>query len=237
MLIIIFVRPEKNGKDIAPRPAELNLTIIDDESAGIEIYAGDLVVYEAGGEAAYAVKLSSQPLEHVTVHVHAELGHGGHQQLIYSPENLTFTNETWNDTQTVRLSAVDDDVDEGNNHSVRVWHTTQSADPMYAGDSASGVLNVSIADDDTAMVAVSPLHLIVHEGEADMFAAAAVSAACGSIFDDDGIPYAFCGGRCAPASLCTDAATALSTSLSLLPLGRTWSLASSSSCTRSLFAN
>ena len=40
-----------------------------------------------------------------------------------------------------------------------------------------------------------------------MFAAAAASAACGSIFDDDGIPYAFCGGRCAPASLCTDAAT------------------------------
>ena len=130
------------------------LALYDNDDAGIALVDEiDLVVSEAGLEATYEIRLTSQPLEDVTIYMH----HTGHQ-LIFSPPNLTFSHEAWNATQMVRLSAVDDQIDEGENSTIHVWHTTASADPMYA-DSVLGRLGnvtVTVEDDDEAGVTIFP---------------------------------------------------------------------------------
>ena len=118
---------------------------------------------ESGVQASYTVSLSSQPLEDVVVSMQQELWHG-HEQLRFVPANLTFTSATWNESQTVRLSAIDDVIDEGMNSSVHIWHTTSSDDPKYPAVLGQlQEMNVSVADDDTAGVSVSPRSVVIGE--------------------------------------------------------------------------
>ena len=184
-----------------------SVSVAEDDVAGMRLderennqaRGSDLVVSEAGLEATYEIRLTSQPLEDVTIYMH----HTGHQ-LIFSPPNLTFSHEAWNATQMVRLSAVDDQIDEGENSTIHVWHTTASADPMYA-DSVLGRLGnvtVTVEDDDESVILASQQQLIVREGERGGHSNPGVAAACNLLLDDDDTPYVLCNDRCALESQC-----------------------------------
>ena len=109
--------------------------------------------------ASYAVKLSTEPSEEVTVTVS---GHSGTDLTLsgLSPTStLTFTAANWNTAQTVTVKAADDA--DGTDDAVTLTHTASGGD--YAGVSAE--LKVTVSDDDRGIV-FTPTSLTVEEGDA-----------------------------------------------------------------------
>jgi len=66
---------------------------------------------------------------------------------------LTFTDSNWDETQTVTVTAVDDDVAEGS-HSSTITHSATSSDSNYNGISIGNV-TAAITDNDTAGVDIT----------------------------------------------------------------------------------
>ena len=85
------------------------LTITDDDTRGVTVSTTELTVIEGSSETySYTVVLDSEPTVPVTVAV--EKTPGSDADVRVSPASLTFRANTWDDEQTVRVSA-DDDVD------------------------------------------------------------------------------------------------------------------------------
>ena len=100
---------------------------------------------EAGGQATFTVKLATEPTGDVTVAVTSQDASEG----TVSPSSLTFTTTTWNTTQTVTVTGVDDAIDEG----TVTWEVR--LDPSSSDDtnynSLSNVdVSVTTTDDDAA---------------------------------------------------------------------------------------
>ena len=91
-------------------PSHVTLTIIDDDTRGVEITPTELTVPEADpGGGLYTVVLTSQPFEEVKVLVSGYTGN----ILDVSPVTLTFTVSNWRTAQKVRVTAaLDDDTDD-----------------------------------------------------------------------------------------------------------------------------
>ena len=91
-------------------PSDVRLTIIDDDTRGVEITPTELTVPEADpGGGLYTVVLTSQPFEEVKVLVSGYTGN----ILDVSPVTLTFTVSNWRTAQKVRVTAaLDDDTDD-----------------------------------------------------------------------------------------------------------------------------
>jgi Ca2+-binding RTX toxin-like protein len=85
------------------------------------------------------VRLNAQPTANVTVTITPE------SQVTVSLRALTFTPANWNVPQTVRVTAVDDAVVEGN-HLGLISHATTSTDTLY--NNLVAPLTVSISDND-----------------------------------------------------------------------------------------
>ncbi len=66
---------------------------------------------------------------------------------------MTFTPRNWNSTQTVTVSAVDDNVDQDGNRREVIIHSASSADPNYHPIVVSHV-TVTVLDDDIAGVSI-----------------------------------------------------------------------------------
>ena len=100
---------------------------------------------EAGGQATFTVKLATEPTGDVTVAVTSRDASEG----TVSPSSLTFTTTTWNTTQTVTVTGVDDAIDEG----TVTWEVrldpSSSDDTNYNGLSNVDV-SVTTTDDDAA---------------------------------------------------------------------------------------
>ncbi|MCB0159666.1 MAG: hypothetical protein KDD83_16145, partial [Caldilineaceae bacterium] len=124
----------------------------------------------SGGVAGYWVWLASQPTADVTVTVAPDA------QVRTDRTQLRFTPSTWKTRQLVRISAVDDDIAEGE-HQAQVTHTVASADGQYndpgvafVGNGADPrVVHVTVSDNDTAGLAVAPTELAVVEGEIALY--------------------------------------------------------------------
>ena len=100
---------------------------------------------EAGGQATFTVKLATEPAGDVTVAVTSRDASEG----TVSPSSLTFTTTTWNTTQTVTVTGVDDAIDEGEvTWEVRL-DPSSSDDTNYNGLSNVDV-SVTTTDDDAA---------------------------------------------------------------------------------------
>ena len=145
-----------SGGGYASETAELSVTVTDDESVGIVLSTSSLGVAE-GEDAAYTVRLATEPTAQVTV---AVTGHSG-TDLTLDTASLTFTTATWNTAQTVTVSAGEDD--DANNDTATLLHTASGGD--YAGETAE--LAVTVTDDETpetAGIVLSPATLTVAEG-------------------------------------------------------------------------
>ena len=106
---------------------------------------------EAGDTTEFSVRLNSQPTADVVIAISSSDTTEG----TVSTDSLTFTPSNWSTPQTVTVTGVDDDVDDGNVNYTIVTAPAVSADPLYNGRNSAdiGLANV---DDDTAAITVKP---------------------------------------------------------------------------------
>ncbi|MBD6617094.1 type I secretion C-terminal target domain-containing protein [Komarekiella sp. 'clone 1'] len=121
------------------RVVQIELTTL---SAGVTITESDgsTNVTEGGATDTYTIALTSQPTADVAIALNSNA------QITTSVNSLTFTAANWNQAQTITVTAVDDDVVEGN-HTSTLSLTAASADASY-NDIAIASINVSITDND-----------------------------------------------------------------------------------------
>jgi len=141
-------------------PAPVDVVIVDDDSAGVMVSTTQLALSEGGGEATYEVSLTSQPAADLTITLVGD-------QVTTTPAALTFTQANWDQSQTVRVKAVDDDKVEANGHVGSIRHVASSADGTYNDILISNV-DAAIQDNDSAgLTASGASGLQVNEGGAD----------------------------------------------------------------------
>ena len=142
-----------SGGDYAAVTADLAVTVTDDDTAGIVLSPPTLSVAE-GGEATYTVALSTQPSAPVTVSITGQAG----TDLTLDETSLTFTASNWSTAQMVTVTAGEDD--DGATDTATLVHTASGGD--YGSVTAD--LAVTVTDDDTAGIVLSPPTLSVAEG-------------------------------------------------------------------------
>ena len=133
----------------------VEVTIVEDDTAGVTISTDALEVPE-GGSQSYTVVLDTEPAADVTVEIQAPAD----ADMAVDQTALTFTADNWNAPQTVTIAATQDD-DAVADEPVVLTHTVRGGD--YEGISAASV-EVTITEDDTAGVTISTNALEVPEG-------------------------------------------------------------------------
>ena len=136
---------------------ETTVPITDNDEAGVTVSETALEVPE-GQQATYTVVLDTQPIGDVTVTIEGVAG----TDLSLEKTTLTFTAQDWNTTQTVTVTAVQDH-DAVDDTATLTHAVASTADTDYDGLSAD--VNVTVVDDDTAGVTVTPRVHHITEGE------------------------------------------------------------------------
>ena len=95
--------------------------------------------------------LDSEPTANVTI----GLSSSDTTEGTVGPASVTFTTANWNTPQTVTVTGVNDDVDDGNIAYTIVTAAATSTDPAYNGRNAADV-PVTNPDNDTAGITVAP---------------------------------------------------------------------------------
>jgi hypothetical protein len=146
-------------------PQTISLTNNDNDTAGFTVSSISGNTTEAGGTATFTVALNSEPPANVTVGISSS----NTAEATVSPASLTFTPVNWASPQTVTVTGVDDDLDDGNLNVQIVTSTASSTDPIYNGLNPANA-NVTNTDNDTAGFTVSKATLTTAEsGSTDTF--------------------------------------------------------------------
>ena len=134
--------------------ANVSVINVDNDSAGfLVVPTVGLTTTEAGGQATFTIRLTSQPTSSVTVALTSSATDEG----TVSPASLTFTAANWNAPQTVTVTGIDDDIADGNAPYTIVTAAAVSADANYGGLNPSDV-SVSNIDNDSAGFVVTPIN-------------------------------------------------------------------------------
>ena len=129
-------------------PAQIVVTIVDDDTAGITVNPTMLDIQE-GGSATYTVVLDSQPTASVTVTpLNPDTAAAG-----ITPATLTFTTGNWQTPQTFTVTGVQDSDFADETVTIRKQITT--ADAKYTALGTSSV-TVRVSDDDVAPQPTAP---------------------------------------------------------------------------------
>ena len=148
------------GGEYADVAADLPVTVVDNDTASVVLSETTLSVDEGDATgAAYTVELATQPSGEATVTVTGQAGTDLTLTGLSGTNTLTFTTDNWNTAQTVTVTAAEDA--DGADDSVTLTHT--AAGGNYAGETAD--LAVTVVDDDTASVVLTPTTLSVDEGD------------------------------------------------------------------------
>ena len=137
--------------------AEVVVSVTENDTAGVAVTPTVLTVVE-GGSNTYTVRLSTQPTADVTVTVGGASG-----DVSVQPLSLTFTPQNYGTAQTVTVSAAEDP-DATTDANVMLTHRASGGD--YGSVSIANVV-VSVTENDTAGVTVTPVALTVVEGESE----------------------------------------------------------------------
>lgn len=122
---------------------DVSITNLDDDGAGVTIMpSSTLTTTESGGTATFDVVLQSEPAGTVTV----TLTSSDPTEGTVSPATLTFDGANWNVAQTITVTGVDDDVDDGHVPYTIQIHVSSDA-PDYEGIAAPDVQLVNLNDD------------------------------------------------------------------------------------------
>ncbi len=141
--------------------AEVDVTVTDDETAGVSITPTQLTIAEGDGDS-YEVVLTSQPTHEVTV----TITRSGDGDIGIDDQELAFTGSDWATAQTVTVSAGQDD--DAIDDTATFSHSVASNDTDYNGITVSGV-DVTVTDDETAGVSITPTQLTIAEGDGDSY--------------------------------------------------------------------
>ncbi len=137
--------------------AGVTVTVRDDETAGVTLSTGSLSLSE-GGSGTYTVVLATQPLETVTVTPRSDTA-----SVSFMPATLRFGTSTgtggWDTAQTVRVTA-EQDVDAADERA-QLTHAVEG----YGAVTSAGRVTVTVTDDETAGVTVTPRSVTVLEGD------------------------------------------------------------------------
>ena len=136
--------------------AEVEVTIIEDDTTGVTISITELEVAE-GDTGRYTIVLDTEPTADVTVEIQVPED----AEIAVSPLTLTFTADNWNTPQTVTVTAAQDD-DAVADDPLTLTHAVSGGD--YEGVTTAGV-EVTIIEDDTTRVTISITELEVAEGD------------------------------------------------------------------------
>ncbi len=140
-------------------PDDVSVTNADDDTAGVRVSTGAVTVTEASGAgraARYTVLLTSAPTGgNVTV-----TPASGDAGVATVSGALTFTASNWSTAQTVTATGVDDAVDSSADRTTTITHA--AAGGGYDSVSVDSV-TVTLTDDDTAGVRISPTEVVVDE--------------------------------------------------------------------------
>ena len=144
-----------SGGDYVNVTRDLPVTVEDNDTAAVVLTPDSITVAEGDTTGtSYTVKLSHTPSAAVTVTI---TGHAG-TDLTLSGEELTFTTSDWGTAQTVTVKAAHDE--NGVSESIKLTHTASGGGYSTAAD-----LTVTVTDDDTAAIVLSPTSLTVTEGD------------------------------------------------------------------------
>ena len=160
-------------------PADVSVTNLDDDEAGITVKAaGPLRTTEAGGRATFSVALDSRPDADVTI----AIGVDDPTEGAASVGMLTFTPANWSTPHFVTISGLDDDEDDGD-VPYNVILRPNGADPSYR-DLAPTVVSAVNVDDDTTGIVVGPATGLVtsEAGGSATFAVSLSSRPASSVF-------------------------------------------------------
>ncbi|MEZ4674049.1 MAG: hypothetical protein R2932_07360 [Caldilineaceae bacterium] len=124
--------------------------------AGIGLSPSSFSIGEQAETGYFTITLTSEPTATVTVALAS-----GDTTECSVPANVTLNAGNWNVGVGVPVTAVDDEVDD-DNQICTVQTTVTSPDPNYDGRSMLDV-PVTVVDDDTANVAISPISLTTNE--------------------------------------------------------------------------
>ncbi len=133
----------------------VNVTVTDNDTPSVRVSPPTLNVTE-GGSSDYNLQLGSRPMQNVTITVTSD------NPSVTVPPPLTFARNNWNTAQTVTVTGAEDN-NEISESGVQLSHTVSSGDADYAGLTPTAV-TVSVTDNDTPGVTVSPTRLAVNEG-------------------------------------------------------------------------
>ena len=133
--------------------ASVTVNVADNDTPGVRVSPTSLTVNEGSTDGAYAVELNTQPSGQVTVVITSD-----NTDVTASESTLTFTTGNWDTAQTVTVTAAQDA--DGANDSATLTHDPSGGD--Y--DSAENTdLEVTVTDDETADITVSPTSVTVDE--------------------------------------------------------------------------
>ena len=137
--------------------ADMSVTVMDDDEAGITL-PNTLTVTE-GSSATYEVALATRPSETITVTV----TDSEDPNVDISPSSLVFTPETWDTTQPVTVTAIqDNDTDD---ETATLSHSASGAGYDQVQDVE---MTVTVTDDDTVTVTISVLSVSAMEDAGNM---------------------------------------------------------------------
>lgn len=133
-------------------PSDVVVTNTDNDTSGITVSALSGNTTEAGGAATFTVVLDAQPTFNVSIGISSNDTTEG----TVSPSSLTFTDVNWSTPQTVTVTGVNDNLDDGNISYSIVTGAASSSDGLYSGINPSDVSVVN-TDNDTSGFTVSAI--------------------------------------------------------------------------------
>ena len=136
------------------------VTVTEDDTAGVTVTPTSLTITE-GASDTYTVVLTTPPPANVMVTLSVP-GAGG---FTADPSVLTFSSTTWDTAQTVTVSATED-ADAVAPAPATIGHS--AAGGGYDAVAVEGVV-VTVTEDDTAGVTVTPTSLTITEGASDTY--------------------------------------------------------------------
>ena len=137
---------------ITTAPAVM-VTVTDGDTAQVSVSPVSVNTDE-GGTATYTLALDTLPNGPVTI----TPTNGDSGAVSVSPARLTFTPSNWDMPRTISVTGLQDD--DANDETVSIGHNVSG----YGGVSVGAGVTVSVTDDDTARVRVTPISLSADEG-------------------------------------------------------------------------
>src|SRR5206468_1982949 len=123
--------------------ADVPLTNIDDDVAGITVSAIGGDTTEPGGTATFTIVLTSQPIAPVTIGLTSSDTTEGTLALT----SVTFDSSNWSQPRTITVTGVDDAVVDGNITYSIITADATSTDPLYSNKVSSDVSVLNIDND------------------------------------------------------------------------------------------